>query len=240
MNIKRLLIAITIALFLFGYVKLNVTYANDDKKIYVGYSNLNNYTIDATCKIKVYAPVPDPDIDLDIYEVVYTGSYVNEVHDIIFNSDTGEIVEDYSSYINENDVYLLANVVFGEARGIESKAQRAAVVWCVLNRLDSGRWGNTLYDVLSSKNQFDGFDLNRKYSEQDLKTLKECKELARDVLERYYHEIYTLEANVGRTLPKDYLFFYGKNGENKFTKEWRQYDTIWDWSMEDPYVEEVL
>lgn len=154
---------------------------------------------------------------------------VDEVHDIIVDPDV-----DYSVYIDEDDIEIIGNLIYGEARGIESKAQKAAIAWCVLNRLDSGRWGSTVYDVVTAKNQFDGYNPNRKYSYEDFITFVECKKLARDVLERYYSEKFGNE-NVGRVLPKDYLFFYGKDGVNKFTKEWKDYDSLWDWSLDSPY-----
>lgn len=136
--------------------------------------------------------------------------------------------------IDESEVELLANVLFGEARGIKDKSHQAAVLWCVLNRVDSDKFPNSIYDVLSAPKQFGGFNLSRKYSERELPILEKCKELARDVLYRYHCEKLGLE-NIGRTLPNDYFFFYGKNGENHFTKEWRKYDTLWNWTLTSPY-----
>lgn len=195
--------------------------------------------VDACCskKIKIYTPVPDPDVDLCIYEVIYTPEVkakpvIDEIHDVIVEKDGKE--EDYSVYINEDDVELIANVIFGEARGIDSTEQKAAVAWCILNRLDSGRWGTSIYNVVSARNQFDGFNPDRRYSYDELLILHDCRKLARDVLERYYHEKFS-DKEVGRVLPKDYLFFYGQDGINKFTKEWRDYDSLWDWSLESPY-----
>lgn len=190
--------------------------------------------VDACCKNVKIASVPDPDLDVNI-PYCYKGKLYNYVE--ISEVHVIELVDnklvDYSEYINENDVELLTNLLYGEARGIEDKAQRAAVVWCVLNRLDSGRWGNTLYEVVTAKNQFDGYVPNRTYSEED--SYAECKSLVKDILERYYHEKFSDE-EVGRILPKDYYFFYGKNGINVFTKEWRD-GTRWDWSLDNPYKE---
>ena len=79
MNIKRLLIAIIIALLIFSYVKLNTSYANNEQKIYVGYSNLSNYIIDFEVefiddqKSKTYEK---------IYEQ-YSGSSEEEIEEVV-------------------------------------------------------------------------------------------------------------------------------------------------------------
>jgi spore germination cell wall hydrolase CwlJ-like protein len=42
---------------------------------------------------------------------------------------------------NPDDVVMLAKLIYGEARGIKSITEQAAVVWCVLNRVDSSGYG---------------------------------------------------------------------------------------------------
>lgn len=39
------------------------------------------------------------------------------------------------------DLELIAQTVWAEARGVESRAEQAAVVWCILNRVDAGDLG---------------------------------------------------------------------------------------------------
>ena len=128
--------------------------------------------------------------------------------------------------INEDDAVTLAKLVYGEGRGIASKAQKAAIIWCVLNRVEDSRFDNTIYEVVTAKNQFEGYNVNNPVWEELL-------DLSRDVLERWEREK-NGDENVGRTLPKDYLFFYGNGKVNKFTKQWRE-KTYWDWSLESPY-----
>ena len=48
---------------------------------------------------------------------------------------------------------MLARLVWLEARG-EDDAGQQAVVQVVLNRLESGRWGDTLHDVVFAPGQF--------------------------------------------------------------------------------------
>ena len=38
---------------------------------------------------------------------------------------------------NEADVEMLAKTIWGEARGVESITEKAAVAWCILNRVDA-------------------------------------------------------------------------------------------------------
>ena len=53
----------------------------------------------------------------------------------------------------------LAKTVWGEARGC-SKTQQAAVVWCVLNRVDSEApyFPDSIVEVVTQRGQFDGYD----------------------------------------------------------------------------------
>ena len=41
---------------------------------------------------------------------------------------------------DEAEVEMLARLIWGEARGIPSDMHKAAVVWCVLNRVDAEGW----------------------------------------------------------------------------------------------------
>lgn len=130
--------------------------------------------------------------------------------------------------VTQRDIQLCARLVWGEARGIKSKAEQAAVIWCALNRLDAGGFGNSLYEVVTAPHQFTGYRSSNPITD-------ELSGLAADVLLRY-----NLEKaggnDVGRTLPKDCLFFAGKGGRNWFRKTYRGSAERWDWSLPDPYT----
>ena len=128
----------------------------------------------------------------------------------------------------ERDVELLAKVIWAEARGIESDAEKAAVAWCALNRLDAG-FGETLEEVVTAPHQF-------AYRESAPVT-PEIAVLARDMLERWQAERCGA-VEVGRTLPADYYFFGGDGRHNYFRKEYRHTGENWDWSLPDPYRED--
>ncbi len=125
----------------------------------------------------------------------------------------------------QEDINALARTMWGEARGISSKAEKAAVAWCILNRVDAG-YGKTILAVVSAPGQFYGYSSS--YPLDD-----ELVELAKDVLTRWYREK-DGETDVGRTLPSDYYYFSGRNGHNWFRKEYKS-TTYWDWSLPNPY-----
>ena len=121
---------------------------------------------------------------------------------------------------------MLAKVIWAEARGVPSDAEKAAVAWCALNRLDDGTYGETLSDVLTAPYQFAYFESSP--------VTEELSELARDVLERWQAEKRGA-TDVGRTLPPDYYFFDGDGEHNHFRQEFTGHDDTWDWSLPDPY-----
>lgn len=130
--------------------------------------------------------------------------------------------------LDEDDVEMLAQMLWGEARGIPSDMEKAACVWCVLNRVDdeSGVWPNTVAEVLTQKNQFAGYSA-------DYPATDELKALAADVMTRWQQEK-TEGSGVGRVLPANYFFFTGDGQRNYFRAEYRDTET-WDWLLPSPY-----
>lgn len=126
----------------------------------------------------------------------------------------------------EETVTMCAKVVWAEARGIQSKAEQAAVIWCILNRYDAGIYGSSIEEVITAPHQF-------AYSEESPATA-ELIELADDVLQRWWAEK-TGETNVGRTLPEDYFFFEGDGAHNHYRTTYEKTGETWDWSYTDPY-----
>ena len=134
--------------------------------------------------------------------------------------------------INHEDAVLLAKLVWGEARGVESKAEQAAVIWCALNRVDAEGYacGRSVEHVVTFPNQFTGYRASNPVD-------AELYELAVDVLTRWQREK-AGESDVGRVLPFEYQWFAGDGTRNHFRDAYRN-GTRWDWSLPDPYeVEE--
>ena len=125
--------------------------------------------------------------------------------------------------LDEADVEMLAKLVWGEARGCTTTEQ-AAVIWTVLNRVDSEDpvFPDTIEEVVTQPFQFIGYDSS--YPVEPDKVA-----LARDVLTRW------LTDGAGRVLPKEYVFFHGDGVQNHFRIEFKHNGLYWDWSLESPY-----
>lgn len=127
----------------------------------------------------------------------------------------------------QEEVEALAQLLYGEALNCTVEGQ-AGVIWCVLNRVDDPRFPDTILGVITQYNQFFGY---RKSNP----VLRELTILAEDVLRRYYAEHGGIE-DVGRVLPKEYVFFSGDGKANYFTITYASTD-VWDWSLYNPYTE---
>lgn len=130
-----------------------------------------------------------------------------------------------SEYLpNPKEIELIGRTIWGEAGGVQSKAERAAVAWCILNRVDAR--GQSIEEVVTAYKQFHGYRPTGDCPQEHL-------ELAADVLVRWYAEKCGA-VNVGRTLPADYLYFVGDGKRNHFSVEYEGTD-YWDWSLLNPY-----
>lgn len=124
------------------------------------------------------------------------------------------------------EVEALARMLYGEARGIPSDMEKAACVWCVLNRVDDPRFPNTVLEVLEAPYQFAGYSPN-------FPVLPELEALAVDVLTRYHKEKQG-KTDAGRVLPAEYVYFTGDGRNNHFTKEWKS-ENAFQWTLTNPY-----
>lgn len=127
---------------------------------------------------------------------------------------------------DEEEVEMLARVLWGEARGVPSDMEKAAVVWCVLNRVDAARWPDTVAGVVTEPSQFAGYS-------PDYPATEELKDIAADVLTRWERERRE-GGDVGRVLPAEYFFFTGDGERNYFRTEFTG-GTAWDWTLPNPY-----
>ena len=130
--------------------------------------------------------------------------------------------------LSMDDAQMMARCLYGECRSVESTMEKAAVAWCVLNRVDDDRWPDTIQEVIGQPNQFTGYKASNPVDEDLLI-------ISMDVITRWYLEK-DGQAEVGRVLPREYCFFVGRNGRNYFGYEWPVSET-WDWSAEDPYAD---
>lgn len=141
-----------------------------------------------------------------------------------------EPVFDVVNYVNEtysNEIMMLARLVYCEGRGVASQTEQACIIWTVLNRVDA--YEKSISETILAPHQFSYKEDAPFYDDFD----RDLRELARDVLQRWTLENMG-EADVGRVLPSNYLFFAGKNGHNWFRMGYTDTE-CWDYSLTSPY-----
>ena len=111
---------------------------------------------------------------------------------------------------HEADAAAMAHVMYCEARGLDAR-EMSMVSWCILNRLDSGRFGSTITGIITARGQFAYSARSKTVSDNGTDLVW----LAKDVLSRWYREKQG-EAEVGRTLPQGFCFYYGNGRHNYF------------------------
>ena len=113
-------------------------------------------------------------------------------------------------YYSEQDVLDCAWVLWYEYGACKSFTEKSKVVWTICNRVDDPRWGDNFRAVVSEPNQFAW------HGEPNIAKMdEEVIRVARDVLERWNAEK-NGATDVGRTLPKDSVGFYGDGQRNHF------------------------
>ena len=151
-------------------------------------------------------------------------NYSNTIHVLVTPEQKEKVQQQVKKM--DNEIKMLAKVIYREARG-ESKQYQSAVAWCVLNRVDSPRYGSTIKKVITSPNQFAWYP--------DTPVTKNQKRISKDVITRWLLEKEGIK-DVGRSLPKDYFFFSGDGTHNYFRQNFNS-TTYWDWSLPNVYDE---
>ena len=187
---------------------------------------MSTYDLIDTYKEIEYIYITEPCLEEHVKDVV--------VEEVPQNTSIEPVeAPEWPKLYSDEDAVALAKTLWGEARGVKDNGivsgdcQRAAVVWCVLNRYDAG-YADSIYEVITAKDQFHGYSAD--YPVED-----DLLELAYDVLDRWNAEKHG-ETDVGRVLPAEYLWFGGDGEVNRFRDAWKG-GNKWDWSMPDPYTE---
>lgn len=122
--------------------------------------------------------------ELIAYYEVEAGKYYNDYH---FSTN-------YYEY-NDNELYVLAQLIHGEARGEDWKG-KIAVANVVMNRvLAPGYPGNDIIEVVTDGDQFSGYD-------SDIKPSSSCKAAAEAVLQDQVWVLPQHSFNFNSHLPK--------------------------------------
>lgn len=127
-------------------------------------------------------------------------------------------------YYSEEEVRIVAKIIYREARGIPSNTEKACVAWTICNRVDAG-YAGSVKAVATAPNQF-AYRANTPVTD-------ELYWLAGDVLARWNREK-NGESEVGRVLPPDYTHFTGNGKHNIFRNAYRG-GTVWNYSWPSPY-----
>lgn len=100
----------------------------------------------------IYTEMPE----LPQEEFLEESTTVVEESDIILDQPVEEVVQEdvYSSPFSEDEIYLMAKVCLAEAED-QSDYGKRLVVSTMLNRLDSGIYGDSIYDVIYAPYQFE-------------------------------------------------------------------------------------
>lgn len=123
-----------------------------------------------------------------------------------------------------NDIDDIAKVLYLECGASKSKTEQACVVWVIFNRVDAG-YGD-IESVIKSPGQF-------AYNPH-APVVEDLRNLAIDVYIRWGNEK-SGDANIGRVLPSDYLWFDGDNLHNYFYNTYPSNGQRWDYSLKSPY-----
>lgn len=162
-------------------------------------------------------PAPDP-------EQTYMDAIVEET------PPAPQVITTFTAPFTDEEITAAAKALWGEARGVDSRMEQAAVVWCFLNRVDAR--GSSLGDVVTAPGQF-AYDAAFPTVDD---AGRDLAELVRDVISRWARE-QDGASSVGRVLPAGYLYFGGEGGRNWFRTDYDSFDNVWDWSLPNPYEE---
>lgn len=115
----------------------------------------------------------------------------------------------YLEMFTDDDVDMIARILYNEARHLPT-VEQSMVVWCMLNSWEVEGYGRSFAEVVQNKftyNPYNEIEADKKW-------------VAQDVLTRYVRECKG-EPEVGRTLPKGYIYMVGDEWQthNIFRKD---------------------
>lgn len=117
------------------------------------------------------------------------------------------------------DMRRLAQMVWGEARGVGLKVEQEAVIWCVFNRIDDPRFPDTIAEVCTHS-QFHGYD-------PDNPVEPEFYDMALRVWNEW-NRLHLGDPTAVRTLPVEYVYFHGDGERNWFRTEYEEFENFWE------------
>ena len=160
---------------------------------------------------------------VDSADIVQTSTKVTRIEDT-----RDGIPVALTFYYDENDIIVLAKVLYRECGAVKSVTEQACVGWTVCNWADVD--GEDYVGMISKSAKSPG----RFAWVQKTPVTDHLYRLASDILFRW-----NLEKNgynvVGRVLPSDYYYFAGDGKHNYFRRNFRNDRDFWDYTLESPY-----
>ena len=102
-----------------------------------------------------------------------------------------------------DDVALISRTIWGEVRGCPVVEQRAQA-WCILNRVDDPRWGDTIEKVVLQPSQFQGYSPNN--------PVEPFEDMATEIIVMWHNGEYEI--------PRDMCFCGGDGKHQRFRTDW--------------------
>lgn len=128
---------------------------------------------------------------------------------------TEESVPTVEKMHTDHDITLIGKILYDEARGC-SREQQEAVVWCILNRVDSDKFPDSIEEVCLQKGQF---TFNAKTPQ-----ITGLFRVAESVVEAWEYEHAGIKHSLSRNLEKGYVYFWGDGENNNFYQVWGERD----------------
>jgi spore germination cell wall hydrolase CwlJ-like protein len=107
------------------------------------------------------------------------------------------VIKKFTITAYSKDAEYIAKTIWGEARGC-SPNEQAKVAWCILNRVDNGRFGKNIIEVITAPKQFIGYSYSNPVTDEHYK-------IAIDTIEKWKKE--KSGEVIVRELEKDKLYF---------------------------------
>jgi hypothetical protein len=205
-----------------NYMDRMIRCAEDGSKYAVMIGSV--YEAQRNLKIKTESLQYKPTYFFDTYDAKMIRNRLSEYQNDQKETSSPELTTpQLSVYYTEQEVIMVAKVLYRECRGIPSVTEQACVAWTICNRADT--YGKSIAAVIQQPNQF-AYQSNTPVTE-------ELYWLAKDVLQRWNNEK-NGQKDVGRVLPKDYLWFTGDGTHNHFRNAYRG-GSRWNYSLNSPY-----
>lgn len=135
-----------------------------------------------------------------------TGVLTNQTPDTNFVASNKEAIDSANIFLGrsltDKEWSELVAATFAEASG--NQTERAHVMGVILNRVRSGKWGNTVHEVLTAKNQFQAVTGTSKDPGPSINFVNGPTPSAAS-------SIYGAAKNILKNVPKSYLYFTSAN-----------------------------